>query len=99
MQEWGIKRVYGCPGDGVGGLDVALENARDGLQYIQVRHEEMAAFMTSGHAKFTSAPARSLMLPRKIQEPSRFQLSPCFDWLSQPESNRRPLQCHTREGV
>jgi pyruvate dehydrogenase (quinone) len=53
LQEWGLKRVYGYPGDGVGGLDVALEKAKDSLQYIQVRHEEMAAFMASGHAKFT----------------------------------------------
>src|SRR5579872_2747423 len=53
VQEWGIKRVYGYPGDGVGGLDVALEKTKDSLQYIQVRHEEMAAFMASAHAKFT----------------------------------------------
>jgi pyruvate dehydrogenase (quinone) len=53
VQEWGIRRVYGYPGDGVGGLDVALEKVKDSLQYIQVRHEEMAAFMASGHAKFT----------------------------------------------
>ena len=42
-----MKRVYGYPGDGVGGLDVALEKAKDSMQYIQVRHEEMAAFMAS----------------------------------------------------
>jgi pyruvate dehydrogenase (quinone) len=53
LQEWGLKRVYGYPGDGVGGLDVALEKAKDTLKYIQVRHEEMAAFMASAHAKFT----------------------------------------------
>ncbi|HEX5419842.1 MAG TPA: thiamine pyrophosphate-binding protein, partial [Gammaproteobacteria bacterium] len=53
LQEWGIKRVYGYPGDGVGGLDVALQKIQDSLQYVQVRHEEMAAFMASGHAKFT----------------------------------------------
>ena len=53
LQEWGLKRVYGYPGDGVGGLDVALEKAKDKLQYVQVRHEEMAAFMASAHAKFT----------------------------------------------
>jgi len=53
LQEWGLKRVYGYPGDGVGGLDVALEKAKETLQYIQVRHEEMAAFMASAHAKFT----------------------------------------------
>ncbi|HEX4740578.1 MAG TPA: thiamine pyrophosphate-requiring protein [Caulobacteraceae bacterium] len=53
LGEWGLKRVYGYPGDGVGGLDVALEGAKDQMEYIQVRHEEMAAFMASGHAKFT----------------------------------------------
>ncbi|HEX3995491.1 MAG TPA: thiamine pyrophosphate-requiring protein [Acetobacteraceae bacterium] len=53
LTEWGVKRVFGYPGDGVGGLDVALERAKDKIQYIQVRHEEMAAFMASAHAKFT----------------------------------------------
>ena len=53
LGEWGLKRVYGYPGDGVGGLDVALERAKDTMEYVQVRHEEMAAFMASGHAKFT----------------------------------------------
>ncbi len=53
LHEWGLKRVYGYPGDGVGGLDVALEKAKDVMQYVQVRHEEMAAFMASAHAKFT----------------------------------------------
>jgi pyruvate dehydrogenase (quinone) len=53
LSEWGLKRVYGYPGDGVGSLDVALEKAKDFMEYVQVRHEEMAAFMASAHAKFT----------------------------------------------
>src|SRR3954467_3592003 len=53
LSEWGLKRVYGYPGDGVGGLDVALEKSKDTMEYVQVRHEEMAAFMASAHAKFT----------------------------------------------
>ncbi len=55
LAEWGTRRVFGYPGDGVGGLDVALEKAQDkeGIEYVQVRHEEMAAFMASAHAKFT----------------------------------------------
>ena len=53
LSEWGLSRVYGYPGDGVGGLDIALEKAKDIMHYVQVRHEEMAAFMASGHAKFT----------------------------------------------
>src|SRR5437764_13293891 len=53
LSEWGLRRVYGYPGDGVGGLDVALEGAKDKMEYVQVRHEEMAAFMASAHAKLT----------------------------------------------
>ena len=53
LNAWGLSRVYGYPGDGVGGLDVALEKAKDFMDYVQVRHEEMAAFMASAHAKFT----------------------------------------------
>ena len=53
LSEWGLSRVYGYPGDGVGGLDVALEKAKPFMDYVQVRHEEMAAFMASAHAKFT----------------------------------------------
>ena len=56
LYEWGLTRVYGYPGDGVGGLDVALEKAKDFLHYVQVRHEEMAAFMACAHAKFTGQP-------------------------------------------
>jgi pyruvate dehydrogenase (quinone) len=53
LNAWGLSRVYGYPGDGVGGLDVALEKAKNFMDYVQVRHEEMAAFMASAHAKFT----------------------------------------------
>ena len=55
LGEWGLKRVYGYPGDGVGGLDLALERAKSGgnLEYVQVRHEELGAFMACAHAKFT----------------------------------------------
>ena len=53
LSDWGLKRVSGYPGDGVGGLDVALEKAKDRIEYVQVRHEEMAAFMASAHAEFT----------------------------------------------
>ncbi|MGN6269124.1 MAG: thiamine pyrophosphate-requiring protein [Sphingomonas sp.] len=56
LHEWGLSRVYGYPGDGVGGLDVALEKAKGFMDYVQVRHEEMAAFMASAHAKFTGQP-------------------------------------------
>ena len=53
LVEWGVKRIYGYPGDGINGLLAALEEFEDKLEFIQVRHEEMAAFMACAHAKFT----------------------------------------------
>src|SRR5438874_2795468 len=53
LSAWGVKRVFGYPGDGINGLIGALDRARDKLDFVQVRHEEMAAFMACGHAKFT----------------------------------------------
>src|SRR5512135_298322 len=56
LVQWGIKRIYGYPGDGINGIDIALPAFKDKLQYVQVRHEEMAAFMACAHAKFTGEP-------------------------------------------
>lgn len=53
IQEWGIRRIYGFPGDGINGIMGALNRAGDSIEFIQTRHEEMAAFMACGHAKFT----------------------------------------------
>ncbi len=53
LQQWGIKRLYGYPGDGINGIMGALERAGDAIDFVQVRHEEMAAFMACAHAKFT----------------------------------------------
>src|SRR5579872_6310439 len=53
LSEWGIKRIYGFPGDGINGILGALNRASESFEFIQVRHEEMAAFMACGHAKFT----------------------------------------------
>src|SRR5688572_1134226 len=51
--EWGVRRIYGYPGDGINGIMGALRRAEGRLEFIQVRHEEMAAFMACAHAKFT----------------------------------------------
>jgi pyruvate dehydrogenase (quinone) len=51
--EWGVKRIYGYPGDGINGLIGAFARGVDRPEFIQVRHEEMAAFMACAHAKFT----------------------------------------------
>jgi len=53
LGEWGVRRVYGYPGDGINGIMGAIERAKGKLEFIQVRHEEMAAFMACAHAKFT----------------------------------------------
>ena len=53
LSAWGIRRIFGFPGDGINGLVGALERAQDRFDFVQVRHEEMAAFMACAHAKFT----------------------------------------------
>ncbi|MGH7721832.1 MAG: thiamine pyrophosphate-requiring protein [Candidatus Dormibacteria bacterium] len=53
LQEWGIARIYGYPGDGINGILGSLRRSGDKPQFIQTRHEEMAAFMACAHAKFT----------------------------------------------
>jgi pyruvate dehydrogenase (quinone) len=50
---WGVRRIYGYPGDGINGVLGALNRAEGKIEFIQARHEEMAAFMASAHAKFT----------------------------------------------
>jgi pyruvate dehydrogenase (quinone) len=53
LSEWGVDRIYGYPGDGINAFLGALDRADGDPEFIQVRHEEMAAFMACGHAKFT----------------------------------------------
>ncbi|WP_434674346.1 thiamine pyrophosphate-requiring protein [Pseudomonas sp. R1-15] len=53
LYEWGVRRIYGYPGDGINGVFGALNRAKGKIQFIQARHEEMAAFMACAHAKFT----------------------------------------------
>ncbi|GGY74225.1 thiamine pyrophosphate-requiring protein [Pseudoduganella plicata] len=52
MNAWGVRRVFGYPGDGINGIMGAF-GRQDGIEFIQTRHEEMAAFMATAHAKFT----------------------------------------------
>jgi pyruvate dehydrogenase (quinone) len=53
LSEWGVRRIYGYPGDGINAFLGAFDRAGGHPEFIQVRHEEMAAFMACGHAKFT----------------------------------------------
>ncbi len=53
LSAWGVKRIFGYPGDGINGILGALGRHQDLFEFVQVRHEEMAAFMATAHAKFT----------------------------------------------
>ena len=56
LHNWGVRRIFGYPGDGINGIMGALGRAEQNshkLEFIQSRHEELAAFMACAHAKFT----------------------------------------------
>jgi len=50
LSEWGVRRLYGYPGDGINGILGALGRAQERMQFIQARHEEMAAFVACARA-------------------------------------------------
>src|SRR3954470_14563993 len=53
LQDWGVDTIFGLPGDGINGIMEALRTRKDRIRFVQVRHEEAAAFMACGYAKFT----------------------------------------------
>jgi pyruvate dehydrogenase (quinone) len=53
LRDWGVNTIFGLPGDGINGIMEALRVRQNEIRFIQVRHEESAAFMASGYAKFT----------------------------------------------
>src|SRR6476646_10113996 len=53
LHENGVRRIYGYPGDGINAIVGALERFKDEIEFVQTRHEEMAAFMACAHAKWT----------------------------------------------
>jgi pyruvate dehydrogenase (quinone)/pyruvate oxidase len=53
ISAWGVDVVFGLPGDGIYGIMEALRKRQDAIRFIQVRHEESAAFMACGYAKHT----------------------------------------------
>ena len=53
LADWGVEVVFGLPGDGINGIMEALRTRRERIRFVQVRHEESAAFMACGYAKFT----------------------------------------------
>src|SRR3954464_7253837 len=53
LQDWGVDTVFGLPGDGINGIMEALRRRAEKIRFVQVRHEEAAAFMACAYAKFT----------------------------------------------
>ena len=53
LKDWGVRTIFGFPGDGINGVLRGLEKAGDEFVFVQARHEEMAAFMASAYAKFS----------------------------------------------
>src|ERR1700751_2361508 len=53
LLDWGVEVVFGLPGDGINGIMESLRTHEGKIRFIQVRHEESAAFMACGYAKFT----------------------------------------------
>ena len=53
LHAWGVSHIFGYPGDGINGVFGALNRAEGQIEFIQTRHEEMAAFMASAYAKFS----------------------------------------------
>ncbi len=53
LAAWGVKRIYGYPGDGINGVIGAFGHSDTGIEFFQTRHEELAAFMACAHAKYS----------------------------------------------
>src|SRR5919199_5529720 len=53
LHDWGVDVIFGLPGDGINGIMEALRKRQDTVRFVHVRHEEAAAFMACGYAKFT----------------------------------------------
>src|SRR5512140_2841012 len=51
--DWGVDTIFGLPGDGINGIMESLRTHKDKVRFVQVRHEEGAAFMACAYAKFT----------------------------------------------
>jgi glyoxylate carboligase len=61
--DWGVRRIFGYPGDGINGVMEALNRARDKIEFIQTRHEEIAAFMACGDSDVSRAVGEMALLP------------------------------------
>ena len=61
--DWGVEVIFGLPGDGINGIMEALRKRQDRIRFVQVRHEESAAFMACAYAKYTRQARRAASPP------------------------------------
>jgi hypothetical protein len=79
MHDWGVDVVFGLPGDGINGITEALRTRQDRVRFVQVRHEEAAAFMACAYAKFTGVRRERAVdshLPGAGDQPRGFRVQP-----------------------
>ena len=106
LLRWGVDTIFGLPGDGINGIMEALRKRQDRIRFVQVRHEEAAAFMACGYAKYTgrlgvclatSGPGRHPSAQRAVRRQdgrrSRCWPSPA---MHVPRSDRHPLPAGRR---
>jgi hypothetical protein len=79
LADWGVRRIYGYPGDGINGLLGAFHEVGDRIEFTQTAHEEIAAFAATAHAKVTGEGQNFAQVPRsRILRSSAKRSSPKF---------------------
>jgi pyruvate dehydrogenase (quinone) len=71
LQDWGVRHLFGYPGDGINGMFGALNRAGGKIDFIQARHEEMAAFMASAMPKFSGRRLHRNLRTRRLASDHR----------------------------
>jgi pyruvate dehydrogenase (quinone) len=69
LHQWGVRHMFGYPGDGINGVFGGLNRTDGKIKFIQARHEEMAAFMASAYAKFSASASPLQALGHRIWSP------------------------------
>ncbi len=105
LHAWGVRKMFGYPGDGINGVFGAMNRAKGKIEFIQARHEEMAAFMASAYAKFTgelgvciatSGPGRFASDHRALRRPPRSHAGARDRRAAGARRDRRPLPAGSR---
>jgi hypothetical protein len=95
MHEWGVRRIFRYPGDGINGVFGALNRTPDKITFVQARHEEMAVFMASAYAKFSGELGVCIATSGNAEVFGRLSLCPRTITNGNPKGSRRaPRKAH-----